>query len=251
MNFKSKKVALLLALSSAATPFAANAQVAGIGVTEPVAVITSAKALQQGYKQIETTFASNLDLIDARTAESQQLQQQLATQFDANKDNQLSPEEQQKMQASNSPLIAQINAKQEEIAKLVQPIRAAQIFVVDSVDKSYLQALKDVVAANKINVVLAPDAVLWAPDAINITPKVTQRLDVLVPAVSITPPEEYSVSRRVMTLYESVTQVLQARAMRAMQQAQAQQAAQQQAGAAPAGTAAPAPAPQAPQPESR
>jgi hypothetical protein len=93
--------------------------------------------------------------------------------------------------------------------------------------------------------------VLWAPDAINITPKVTQRLDVLVPAVSITPPEEYSVSRRVMTLYESVTQVLQARAMRAMQQAQAQQAAQQQAGAAPAGTAAPAPAPQAPQPESR
>jgi Skp family chaperone for outer membrane proteins len=251
MNFKSKKVALLLALSSAATPFAANAQVAGIGVTESVAVITSAKALQQGYKQIETTFASNLDLIDARTAESQQLQQQLATQFDANKDNQLSPEEQQKMQASNSPLIAQINAKQEEIAKLVQPIRAAQIFVVDSVDKSYSQALKDVVAANKINVVLAPDAVLWAPDAINITSKVTQRLDVLVPAVSITPPEEYSVSRRVMALYESVTQVLQARAMRAMQQAQAQQAAQQQAGAAPAGTAAPAPAPQAPQPESR
>ena len=152
------------------------------------------------------------------------------------------------MQASNSPLIAQINAKQEEIAKLVQPIRAAQIFVVDSVDKSYLQALKDVVAANKINVVLAPDAVLWAPDAINITSKVTQRLDVLVPAVSITPPEEYSVSRRVMALYESVTQVLQARAMRAMQQAQAQQAAQPQA---PAGTAAPAPAPQAPQPESR
>ncbi|MFM2257921.1 MAG: hypothetical protein RIQ28_1768, partial [Pseudomonadota bacterium] len=211
-------------------------------------VITSAKALQQGYKQIETTFASNLDLIDARTAESQQLQQQLATQFDANKDNQLSPEEQQKMQASNSPLIAQINAKQEEIAKLVQPIRAAQIFVVDSVDKSYSQALKDVVAANKINVVLAPDAVLWAPDAINITSKVTQRLDVLVPAVSITPPEEYSVSRRVMALYESVTQVLQARAMRAMQQAQAQQASQPQA---PAGTAAPAPAPQAPQPESR
>lgn len=251
MNFISKKAALLLALSSAAIPFTAQAQVAGLGVTEPVAVITSTKALQQGFQQIETTFSSNLELIDARTAESQQLQQQLATQFDANKDNQLSPDEQQKMQASNSPLIAQINAKQEEIAKLVQPIRAAQIFVVDSVDKSYTQALKDVVAQNKINVVLAPDAVLWAPDAINITTKVTQRLDQLVPSVTITPPEQYSVSRRVMALYESVSQVLQARAMRAFQQAQAQQAAQQQAGAAPGTAPAPAPAPQGPQPESR
>lgn len=250
MNFKSKKVALLAAMTAAALPVAAHAQVAGIGTTEPVAVITSSKALQQGYQQIETTYKSNLDLIDTRTAESQQLQQQLATQFDANKDNQLSPDEQQKMQASNSPLIAQINAKQEEIATLVQPIRAAQIFVVDTVDKSYAQALKDVVAANKINVVLAPDAVLWAPDAINITAKVTQRLDQLVPSVAITPPAQYSVSRRVMALYESISQVLQARAIRAYQQAQAQQAAQQpQAGAAPA--PAPAPAPQGPQPESR
>jgi hypothetical protein len=54
-----------------------------------------------------------------------------------------------------------------------------------------------------------------------------------------------------MALYESVSQVLQARAMRAFQQAQAQQAAQQQAGAAPGTAPAPAPAPQGPQPESR
>lgn len=252
MTFKSKILGLSCAVAAAALPSLAHAQVAGIATANPVTVITNAKALQDGFKQIETTHASSLQLIDTRNNEVVALEKQLATQFDANKDNQLSPDEQQKMQASNSPLIGQINAKQEEIARLVQPIRAAQIFVVDNVDKSYPQALRDVVTQKKVNVVLAPDSVLWAPDAISITQAVTQRLDQILPATSTTPPAEYSVSRRTLSLYESVAQVIQARAIRAYQQQQAAAAQQQPQATAPATPPATAPAPRPnPQPDSR
>jgi Skp family chaperone for outer membrane proteins len=235
-----KNTLSLALLATAAATFVApvaQAQVAGIGTADELTVIMGSNAFKNGYKQIETTFGANLNLIDARAQEIQAMQQQLATKFDANKDNQLSPEEQQKAQASNDPLFAQMKAKEDEMQTLELPIRAAQIFVIDTLDKNYQQAMKDVAATKKVTLVLTPNSVLWAasPDALNMNAALTTRLDALTPTVNTTPPDPFNTSRRVLAIYEQIQEVQQARLMAAIRQAQQEQAAaQQQGGAAPA-----------------
>jgi Skp family chaperone for outer membrane proteins len=250
--YKFKK-SFLLALAGAAAVVvavpAAQAQVAGIGTADEVQVILASNAFKTGFQQISTTFGASLQTIDTRAKELQDLQQQLATQFDTNKDQQLSAEEQQKMQASNSPLIAQMRAKEEEMQNLEAPVRAAQIYVIDTLDKNYQTAVKDVTTAKKVNIIITPDAVLWVanPDLLNLNKALTTRLDQLTPTVNTTPPDPFNTSRRVMAIYEQIQQVQQARLMAAIRQAQAQQA-QQQGQPAQPGQPAPAPAP-GPQPQ--
>ncbi len=224
MNILKKTLAgafLATAAAVAVVP-AAQAQVAGIGTADELTVIMNSNAFKNGYKQIETTFNANLSLIDTRAQEIQTLQQQIATKFDANKDNQLSPEEQQKMQASKDPLFDQITAKENEMQTLELPIRAAQIFVIDTLDKNYQQAIKDVAAAKKVTLILTPGSVLWAanPDALNMNSALTTRLDALTPTVNTTPPDPFNTSRRVLAIYEQIQEIQQQRLMAAIRQAQ-------------------------------
>ncbi len=237
---KTLSLALMAATAAAIVAPAAQAQVAGIGTADEVQSIMSSNAFKNGFQQISKTFDANLSLIDTRGQEIQTLQQQLATQFDANKDNQLSPEEEAKMGASKSPLIDQLKAKQEEMQTLELPIRAAQIFVIDTLDKNYEQALKDVSATKKVSLVLSPDAVIWVanPALLNLNSALTARLDQLTPTVNTTPPDPFNTSRRVLAIYEQIQQIQQQRMIAAIRQAQAQQAAAQQPGAQPAAPAA-------------
>ena len=236
---KTLSLALMAATAAAVVAPAAQAQVAGIGTADEVQSIMSSNAFKNGFQQISKTFDANLSLIDTRGQEIQTLQQQLATQFDANKDNQLSPEEQAKMQASKSPVFEQIKAKEDEMQTLELPIRAAQIFVIDTLDKNYEQALKDVSATKKVSIVLSPDAVIWVanPALLNLNSALTARLDQLTPTVNTTPPDPFNTSRRVLAIYEQIQQIQQQRMMAAIRQAQAQQAAAQQPGGQPAAPA--------------
>jgi outer membrane protein len=245
---KTLALALMAATATAVVAPAAQAQVAGIGTADEVQSIMSSNAFKTGFQQISKTFDANLASIDARGQEIQALQQQLATQFDANKDQQLSPDEQAKMQASKSPLFDQIKAKEEEMQTLELPIRAAQIFVIDTLDKNYEQALKDVTTTKKVSVVLSPDAVIWVanPALLNLNSALTARLDQLTPTVNTTPPDPFNTSRRVLAVYEQIQQVQQQRMMAAIRQAQAQQAAAQQQPGQPA-TPPPAGQPQNPE----
>ena len=239
---KALSLALLAATASIAVAPAAQAQVAGIGTADEVQAIMSTNAFKTGFQQISKTFDANLTLIDTRSQEIQALQQQLATQFDANKDNQLSPEEQAKMQASKSPIFDQVKAKEEEMQTLELPIRAAQIFVIDTLDKNYEQAIKDVSTTKKVSIVLSPDAVIWVanPALLNLNSALTARVDQLTPTVNTTPPDPFNTSRRVLAIYEQIQQIQQQRMIAAMRQAQQQQAAAQQQGGQPAAPATPA-----------
>jgi Skp family chaperone for outer membrane proteins len=224
---KTLSLALLAATATAVVAPSAQAQVAGIGTADEVQAIMTSNAFKNGFQAISTKYNDNLILIDSRGQEIQTLQQQLATQYDANKDNQLSAEEEAKMGASKSPLIDQLKAKQEEMQTLELPIRAAQVFVIDTLDKNYEQALKDVSATKKVSIVLSPDAVVWVanPALLNLNSALTARLDQLTPTVNITPPDPFSTSRRVLAIYEQIQQIQQQRMIAAIRQQQQQQAA--------------------------
>ena len=145
-------------------------------------------------------------------------------------------------------MLTQLESKEREIAQLQQPIVTAQAFAVESIADRYAAAQQQVVTQKKINMILAPDAFIWAPDAVDITKAVTAALDLSVPAVGITPPANWQPKQSTGGLYEQIQQrLLTAARVQAIRNAQAQQAAQPAANPAAPAT----PAPQQPQPESR
>lgn len=241
MNKVTKSISALLLAGAAVVATSAHAQVAGVATLDTTDAIMQSKAFAQAYQQIGTTFASNSQMIQTKRKEINDINAQL----DTNKDKNLTQEELDAAIKAKNPLLTQLEAKEKEIAQLQQPIVTAQAFAVESIADRYAAAQQQVVTQKKINMILSPDAFIWAPDAIDITKAVTAALDVAVPTVGITPPANWQPKQSTGALYEQVQQrLLTAARVQAIRNAQAQQAAQQ--GAAPA-----APTPQQPQPDSR
>ncbi len=230
MTIKFSKVAALALAASTLAPAAVQAQVSGIATANTPVAIARAKALGTAYGQINTQYKSYLDQITQKQTEVEGLQQQLYTQFDANGDKQIDSAELAKIDASNNPLKDQIRSKGKEIQDLRDPIIKAQMYVVGEIAKRYGEAQTAVVQAKNINMILAPDAFLWAQPTVDITPAITTELDRVVPTVSYTPPADWQPSRDVAAVHQQIQQLLglaaRAQAARAAQQQQAQPAAQ-------------------------
>ena len=220
-------------LSAAAISVPASAQVAGIATADTAVAITRSKALGTAYQQIGTQYAAVAQQLQAKRVEINNLNAQLAT----NKDKALTQAELDVAIKAKNPLLTQLDAKQKEINTLQEPVFLAQLYAVEQIALKYDAAQQAVITAKKINVILAPDAFVWAPEAVDVTAAITAELDKVVPSVPITPPAGWRPSRQIGALYQQIQQLINA----ASQQAQA--AAAQARPAAPASPAA--------QPESR
>lgn len=232
MTFHARAV-LAASLVGSITALAAQpaaAQVAGIGIADPAVAVARSKALSTGYQQIGTSYASYGDQIQAKRKEINDLNAKL----DTNSDRNLTQAEYDAAVKANNPALAQVQAKEQEIARLQEPIVKAQIFVVEGILGKYGEAQKAVVAAKKLNFVLSPEVVVWAPETADITLALATELDRIVPSVPITPPATWKPSRQSAAIYQQVQQMIEGAAM--------QRAAQQQApgAAAPVAPAAPA-----------
>ena len=226
---KSRILAMSLAAASALAALPAAAQVSGVAVTDPAIAIAGAQARQTGYQQISTTYQAQL-------TQMEQVQQQragLLRQFDPNGDGQLNEQEQTAAQA-NTAVIQQIQGLDQQIATIQQPITQARVYVIEQLLMQYSAALQQVTTQNNLQLVLNPNGVVWAADAVDITQRVTAALNQLAPTVSTTVPQGWQPNRQSVALYQEVQDIL---VSVAVQQAQAQQA---QGQAAPAQNQAPA-----------
>jgi len=213
-------ILLASAILSVATASNAQAQVSGIATADPAIAIARAKALSSGYTQISTTHKGSLDLIDGRQKTVQTLQKQL----DTNGDNQLSQQELQTAETNNNPAIAQIRAEQAEMQKLQAPVVLAQMYVLQQVSEQYNTAQNQVIAAKKVNVILSPDALLYAPQGTDITQDIVASLDTLIPAANTNVPQGWQPTRQTAQLHQQIQQLLQRAAIvRANQAAQSAQ----------------------------
>ena len=226
-------VAALLSATAIAAP--ATAQVAGIATAETSVAIARSKALGTAYQQIGAQYAAVVQQMQTKRQEINNINAQL----DINKDKELTQAELDVAIKAKNPLLAQLDTKQKEINTLQEPIILAQLYAVEQVALKYEAAQQAVIAAKKINVILAPDAFVWAPEAVDVTPAITAELDKAIPAAVITPPAGYRPSRQIGALYQQIQQLFNNAA-----QMQAAQAASAQPRAA-------APATPAAQPESR
>lgn len=228
-----KLFASLLAAASISTAAAmavpATAQVQGnmATVNLPAAVINS-NAFTTAYTQISTTYKPQIDTIQARQQEGQTLLQQL----DTNSDGQLDEAEQQA--AQNSAQATRLQAIDQEVAQLTDQIDAARVYAVEQILMQYRPSLEQVVQQLGVQVVLAPESVVYAPPQANITQQVTAALNTRVPSVAIVPPQNWRPSRNVVAVYQQIQQTL-AAAQAIQAQQQAAQAQQQPATQAPSG----------------
>ena len=220
-KFKSALLAAGIALSAgsmiAAAP--ASAQVNGIATTEPAVVIARAAARTAAYNQINTTYSAQLTQLTQYRQEMQTLQQSL----DTDKDNQLSQAEID----ANPTVVQQIQAKEQQIQQASQPIVMAQYFVIEQILGELVNARTQVISSKGIQLMIAPDAIQYAPPQIDVTSDIVAALDQRLPTVSTTVPANWQPRQSTVQMQQAVQQVL----VLAAQQQAAQQAAQQQGAA--------------------
>jgi Skp family chaperone for outer membrane proteins len=236
-----RKTAIAAAVISAATiALPASAQVAGIATADTAVAIARSKALGAAYQQIGTQYASNAQQMQAKRVEMNNINAQL----DTDKNKELTQAELDVAIKAKNPLLTQVDTKQREINQLQEPIVKAQLYAVEQIAMKYEAAQQAVVTAKKINVILAPDAFVWAPEAVDVTTAITAELDKAVPSVGITAPADWRPSRQGAALYQNIQQMFENAARMQAAQAAAAQSPQP-------GTAAPAPRPATAQPDSR
>ncbi len=208
---------LMLAAASLLTVNAgpALAQVNGIAISSPEAVIVRSQARNAAYQQIQQTYAAQIQQINTLRQEALTLQQTL----DANRDGNLTEQEVQ----ANPNVVQQLQQKEQQIGQVSQPIALAQYYVIEQLINDYTNAQQQVLQQKNITMLLNPDAVQFAPETANVTSDIVNALNQRLPNVGTTPPANFQPRRETVALHQTVQQIL-----GAVAQQQAAQAAQQQ-----------------------
>ena len=204
---------------------AAQAQTGGIAIADPETVILSAKALDAANQQIGTTYKAALDQAAAR---QQALQTELATlgaPLDTNKDKRLSEDEIAAAQRANSPILAKLEAAQKaaqaEAARLSAPATRAQAYAIEQISQRYAAAVKTVVDAKKITLLLSANTVQYSTPAVDVTDDIKSAIDAAAPTVPITPPANWQPGQQTLQLQQQYQQLVYIAAVRRAQAAQA------------------------------
>ncbi|MDP4539088.1 OmpH family outer membrane protein [Qipengyuania sp. DY56-A-20] len=221
MKFLAKTLA---SASLAAAVFAAapaSAQVQGnIAVVNTPLAIAQTNALRTAFQQVGTTYQTQITTIQQR----QQQIETLLTQLDTNNDGGLDEAEQ--AAAQTTPQWQQIQQIEREVGQLTNQIDMARAYALEQILRQYSPTLQQVVTQNQVQMVVAPDSVIYAQPAADMTGKVVAALNTAVPSVQTTPPAGWQPSRQTVSVYQQVQQIF-AIAQQQAQQQQAQQPTQQ------------------------
>jgi len=213
------KPALAAGIALAALAAPAAAQVNGIATSNPALAIAQAQARDAGYKQIEQTFATQFQQVQQLRAE----QQQLEASLDTNGDQNISEQEVQ----ANPAVVQQIQQKEQQLGQATQPIALAQYYVIEQLLNDFPNARQQVIEAKGIQVMLAPDAIQYGPQNMDVTQDIVAALNQRLPSVATAVPQGWQPRQNTAQVHQAVQQIL------VLAAAQAQARAQQ-------GTAAPA-----------
>lgn len=221
-TFKKVLLASAIVAPAAFAAGAATAQVSGIAFADPESVILSAKALDAANQTIAVTYKAQLDQARTRQQALDTELQALVAPLDTNKDKQLSDAEVQAAQAAKNPALAKLEAAQkagqQEVARLRQPATLAQAYAIEQIAIKYDPAMKAVVAAKKVSLLLSAGAVQSnAPEA-DLTDEIKAELDRQTPSVPVTPPAGWQPSQQTGQLFQRYQQLVYYSAMQQRQQ---------------------------------
>lgn len=178
-----KTILTTAALVAAVIAAPASAQIA---VADLDAAVNNAAALQAARAQIKTTFKAQIDAYNARqTALANQINP-LRNELETLSKNSATPKA--TLEAKEAAYRTQVTNAQKELQALTAPFNRPDSFAQAQLTEKLSDAVKAVMTAKGVKVLLNPEAALaYAPDA-NITNDITAQLNTLLPSVSITPP---------------------------------------------------------------
>lgn len=215
------KLATILAAGAALAAAApAAAQVNGIAITSPEIVIARSAARGAAYQQIGQTYNAQITQIGTIRNEINTLVKSL----DTNNDNQLSEAERNAKPA----VITQIQQKEQQIAQISQPISMAQMYVLDQIAREYNAARQQVIADKKIQIMLQPDAIEYAPPAVDVTDAIVAALNTRKPTATTAVPAGWQPTQQIAQLSQAIQQILVAAAQQQAASVQQAQPGQQQ-----------------------
>ncbi|QQV78729.1 OmpH family outer membrane protein [Sphingomonas aliaeris] len=195
MNTYKKLLLAAVLVAPAAIMGATQANAQAVAVADPQGAIGNTKAFTTAVTQIRTQYKAQLDQSTARRAAVQKEIEALALALDTDKNGQVSQQELEAAQAAKRPEIAAIQQKQtavqQEVGRLEAPAARAQQYAAEQIALKYEGALQSVVSKRGVQLIVRPDAVVFAQPASDLTPAITTELDTLVPTVSITPPANW------------------------------------------------------------
>ncbi|GAB5349650.1 OmpH family outer membrane protein [Alteriqipengyuania sp. 357] len=231
MNYRNLAAAGAVAFASLALSAPVSAQVNGIATADRALAVARAQALQTGYEQIRTQY-------QAQITQATQLQQQrdvVVRGLDTDGDGQLSDAE---VATAPEATKQQVGSLDQQIDAIQAPIQRARIWVVSQIGQQYAQAVQQVIQERSIQIMLAPNALIYAPENADVTASVTAAINTLAPTVQVTPPADWQPSQAGAQLYQEIQQLIMLSAMQQRQAAAAQQGQQpaaQQPAAQPTG----------------
>jgi Skp family chaperone for outer membrane proteins len=212
--FKSLALAgLSLCALTVAVP--ATAQVEGkIGTVNAARVILGTTALENAYNQVEGTYSAQIAQLRTKGDE----RQTMLKAIDTNGDNEVNDAELKA--AEGTANYQKLETLENDIAVLTNQIDAGRIFAIEEIFKQYPAALQEVITSNQVQMVVTPDALVYAPAEADLTAKVTAALNAKVTQVGIVPPANWQPTRRGVSLFQEIQQTLvAAQVLRQRQQA--------------------------------
>lgn len=225
MKIRFTAAAALALAGAAAMP--ASAQVNGIGTVNVPAAVYSSQALEAAYTQIFQTYGAQMTQLQ----QTMQQRDAVMTQFDTNQDGQLDQAEMAAAQA-NTAAVEQLQGLNQTIAQLQGPITAAQVYAVEQILMQYSAAVEQVIRENNVQLILAPEAIVYAPQEVSLNDEVVAALNQRVPTVSTAVPEGWRPQQESVQIWEQVQELIQT--LTQMRQAQQAQQGQQQEQTTPA-----------------
>ena len=210
-----KPAALAATAAALVVALPAGAQVNGIATAETPIAIASSQAFQTGYQQIDVQYEAQRQSI----TQQQQSYQQLVRPLDTNADGQVDDAE---LQATPQATVTQLQQLEQQIAQMQAPIQRARLYVVNQVAQQLAPAVQQVISERAIQLMISPDALIYAPDGADVTQAITAALNTRIPSVQITPPEGWQPTQATAQLFQQIQQLL---VLSAMQQQQQQQGA--------------------------
>lgn len=205
---------MLAASAALAVPAAAQVQgpMASLDVTRTV---LGSNSLAKAYTDINQSYAQQNELVRTKGTE----RQTILRAFDKDGNGQVDDAELEA--AQKDPQFAKLQTLEQEITQITNQVNAARIYAIEQILEQISPSLQQVVADKKIQLVIDPGSVLYAPASADITQDVVNALNTRLPSVSITPQEGWQPSRPGVQMFQEVQQLLVA--VQRQQQQQQQQ----------------------------
>ena len=166
----------------------AAAQVAGIAVADPNAAIAQSNAWKTAAGQIQTTYKTQIDQAETRRRAIATELQPLYTKFEAD---QRANVAEATLRTQAAAIQAKQTAGEQELARITLPAQRAQAYALEQLQAQLAPAVQAAVTRKNVQLLIRPDAAMFAQPAANITPDVTTELNRLVPSVNINPPANW------------------------------------------------------------